>query len=207
LAAHPHRIDCLSSSGSTKTPNHNDDKKGVPVQTTLSKLAALLCLALALICGPALAQEAAEAQGQHGTTTILSFDTMIGNPGSSDPANVIRGLNGAGGAWSILRSVHGVLRSNGQLIVIVSGLVVTEGAENPVPQLRAALSCQDPTDPTQGQLFFTGLVPATTGKEAGNASIIGRVQLPATCFAPLILITSPPSATAPDGVWFAVTGF
>ncbi len=178
------------------------------MQTTFSKLGALLFLALALLCRTAaLADDAPAVPELHGSTTILSFDTMIGNPGSSDPANVIRGLNGAGSPWSILRSVHGVLRSNGQLIVVVSGLVVTAGTENPVPQFRAALSCQDPTDPTQGQLFFTDLVKATTGKDAGDATIIGRLKLPATCFAPLILITSPPSATAPDGAWFAVTGF
>ena len=78
---------------------------------------------------------------------------------------------------------------------------------NPVPQFRAALSCQDPADPNGGQLFFTDLFPATTGDKAGDANIIGRVTLPATCFAPLILIGSPPSSSSPDGAWFAVTGF
>lgn len=136
---------------------------------------------------------------------------MRGNPGNGDPANVVRGLAGGGGSWTILRSVHGMLRSNGQLIVIVRGLVVSAPGQdqdvNPVPQFRAALSCEDPTAPDQGQLYFTDLVPATTGKDAGDANIIGRVQLPETCFAPLVLITSPPSASSPNGAWFAVTGY
>jgi hypothetical protein len=74
------------------------------VQTTLSKLGVLLFTALALIGSSAFADDAPAAQIQRGSTTILSFDTMIGNPGPSDPANVIRGFNGAGAPWSILRS-------------------------------------------------------------------------------------------------------
>ena len=133
---------------------------------------------------------------------------MIGNPGPADPANVIRGFNGGGAPWT-LRSVHGALHSNGQLVVIVRGLVLAGGGGNPVPQFRAALSCQDPQDPTQGQLFFTGLFAATTGtaRNAGNANLVGQLALPSPCFAPLILIGSPPSQASPDGVWFAVTGF
>lgn len=184
------------------------------MRPTLWKLAVCAAFGSALAVGSAWAQASEEQASEGGrgrTTTILSFDTMRGNPGNGDPANVIRGLDGAGSSWAILHSVHGVLRSNGQLIVIVRGLVVSASGQdqdvNPVPQFRAALSCQDPSDPTQGQLFFTNPVPATTGKGAGDANIVGRVQLPPTCFAPLILITSPPTSTSPDGVWFAVTGF
>jgi len=167
--------------------------------------------ALGAVGSTALADDSSTAatpeRNGHGSTTILAFDTMIGNPGPNDPANVIRGFNGGGAPWAILRSVHGLLRSNGQLIVIVRGLVVAPLGANPVPQFRAALSCQDPADPNGGQLFFTGLFPATMGDKAGDANIIGRVTLPATCFAPLILIGSPPSPSSPDGAWFAVTGF
>ena len=179
------------------------------MRTTLRNLGTLTSLVFVLALAGRPAPAAAD-DDHRPTTTILSFDTMIGNPGNGDPANVIRGFAGAGSPWGFLRSVHGVLRSNGQLIVIVRGLVITAGADldqNPVPQFRAALSCQDPTDPNQGQLFFTELVPATTGNRAGDANIVGRLQLPASCFAPLILVTSPPSASSPDGAWFAVTGF
>jgi len=175
------------------------------MRSTLSRLGLLALLCLALLGRQAAAQEANEERG--GGTTILSFDTMTGNPGKGDPANVIRGLNGGGAPWAILRSAHGVLRSNGQLIVIVRGLVVAGLDSNPVPQFRAGVSCQDPADPNSGVLFFTNLATATTGKGAGDANIIGRVQLPAHCLAPVVLITSPPSDTSPDGVWFAATGF
>jgi hypothetical protein len=57
------------------------------------------------------------------------------------------------------------------------------------------------------QLFFTDPFPATTGMDAGNSDIDGRVPLPSTCFAPLVFVTSPATATNANGVWFAVTGF
>jgi hypothetical protein len=45
------------------------------------------------------------------------------------------------------------------------------------------------------------------GVDAGNSDIDGHVQLPETCFAPLIFVTSAASTGNPNGVWFAVTGF
>lgn len=139
---------------------------------------------------------------------ILKFDTMIGDPGPSSSLNIERGFNGAGAPWTILRSASGELRADGRLHVRVRGLVIpTAGNQNPVAQFRAALSCQDPSDASNSQLFFTNLFPATTGVNAGDSDIDGRVQLPDTCFAPLIFVVSPPSASNANGVWFAVTGF
>ncbi len=133
---------------------------------------------------------------------------MIGNPGPGSVLNVARGYNGAGAPGTILRSVRGELKSDGRLTVHVSGLVIpVTNNSNPVAQFRAALSCEDPSDLTNSQLFFTDLFPATTGIDAGNSDINGRVQLPSTCFAPLVFISSPPSPSNANGVWFAVTGF
>jgi hypothetical protein len=139
---------------------------------------------------------------------ILKFDTMIGDPGSSSSLDVIRGFTGAGAPWAILRSARGELRADGRLDIRVRGLVIPgDGDDNPVAQFRAALSCQDPSDANNSQLFFTNLFPATTGVDAGDSDIQGQVKLPQTCFAPLVFIVSPPSASNPNGVWFAVTGF
>lgn len=183
------------------------------MRRTLRIFVPLLCLGAMTLCLAAHAQDGPATENlRRGATTILSFDSMIGNPGNGDPANVIRGFSGAGSPWAVAGAVHGLLRSDGQLIVVVHGLVIASGQlkdQNPVAQFRAALSCQDPTDPTMGQLFFTDLFPATTGGGArtGDSSIVGRLTLPPTCFAPLIFIGSPPSSTSPDGAWFAVTGF
>lgn len=150
----------------------------------------------------------ADDDDDHGKT-ILSFDTMIGVPGSG-PANVIRGFQGAGAPWTILRSVRGRLKTDGRLIIVVRGLVIpppTLNNVNPVPFFGAVLSCQDPTDSTKSVLFPAGLFPATTGEGAGDAKIVAKLKLPDQCTAPIILITSPPSVGAPNGVWFAATGF
>jgi len=137
--------------------------------------------------------------------TILSFGTMIGDPGNATAAakakNVIRGYMGPGPAWFI-KSVQGTLKTDGSLTVMVKGLVLSNGT-NPVPFFRAAVSCQDPADANKGMLFFTKTFPADT---AGNSSIAGTVKLPSLCIAPIVLVTSPAAAGDPEGVWFAVTG-
>jgi len=151
------------------------------------------------------AQDETDAQDTTTVTTILSFGTMIGDPGTGTPAakakNVIRGYSGPPSPW-LIRSAHGTLKTNGSLTVTVRGLVLPNGT-NPVPFFRAALSCQDPINSTKGRLFFTKTFPADV---KGNSNITGTVRLPAECIAPIILVTSPSVAGNPDGFWFSVTG-
>ena len=132
--------------------------------------------------------------------TILSFNTMIGDPGSG-PRNVIRGYSGPSSPW-VIHSVMGTLKTDGSLTVTVTGLVLPDGT-NPVPFFRAAVSCQDPANSTKGKLFFTAPFRAMSN---GNSNIAGKVSLPSECEAPIVLITSPAAMGNPDGVWFAVTG-
>ena len=149
----------------------------------------------------------AVAQDEAATTikTILTFGTMIGDPGNGTPAakakNVIRGYLGPDSPW-LISSVQGSLKSNGALTVTVRGLVLPDGT-NPVPLFRAALSCQDPADSTKGKLFFTKTFPADA---KGNSNIAGTVSLPGHCIAPIILVTSPAVPGNSAGFWFAVTG-
>ena len=137
--------------------------------------------------------------------TILTFGTMIGDPGNGTPAakakNVIRGYLGPDSPW-LISSVQGSLKSNGALTVTVRGLVLPDG-KNPVPFFRAALSCQDPANSTKGKLFFTKTFPADA---KGNSNIAGPVSLPSHCIAPIILVTSPAVTGNSAGFWFAVTG-
>ena len=136
---------------------------------------------------------------------IVTFSTMIGDPGNGTPAakakNVIRGYLGPDSPW-LISSVQGSLKSNGALTVTVRGLVLPDGT-NPVPFFRAALSCQDPADSTKGKLFFTKTFPADA---KGNSNIAGTVSLPGHCIAPIILVTSPAVPGNSAGFWFAVTG-
>jgi len=147
------------------------------------------------------------AQDEEASTikTILTFGTMIGDPGNGTPAakakNVIRGYLGPDSPW-LISSVQGSLKSNGALTVTVRGLVLPDGT-NPVPFFRAALSCQDPADSTKGKLFFTKTFPADA---KGNSNVAGTVSLPSHCIAPIILVTSPALPGNSAGFWFAVTG-
>jgi len=114
------------------------------------------------------------AQDEEASTikTILTFGTMIGDPGNGTPAakakNVIRGYLGPDSPW-LISSVQGSLKSNGALTVTVRGLVLPDGT-NPVPFFRAALSCQDPADSTKGKLFFTKTFPADA-QSASRATV------------------------------------
>jgi hypothetical protein len=162
-------------------------------------------LAIFVLGGSMVAQD--QDQGEDAATikTILTFGTMIGDPGSGTAAakakNVIRGYLGPASPW-LISSVQGSLKSNGALTVAVRGLVLPDGT-NPVPFFRAALSCQDPADSTKGELFFTKTFRADA---KGNSDIVGTVSLPNHCIAPIILVTSPAVAGNPAGFWFAVTG-
>jgi len=137
--------------------------------------------------------------------TILSFGTMIGDPGNGTAANkaknVIRGYLGPDSPW-LIHFAQGTLKTDGSLTVTVRGLVLPDGM-NPVPFFRAALSCQDPANSTKGKLFFTKTFPADVH---GNSNIAGTVKLPSECIAPIILVTSPALSNNPVGFWFSVTG-
>ena len=166
-------------------------------------------LAIFVLGGSMVAQDQDQDQDQNEDAatikTILTFGTMIGDPGSATPAakakNVIRGYLGPASPW-LISSVQGSLKSNGALTVTVRGLVLPDGT-NPVPFFRAALSCQDPANSTKGELFFTKTFRADT---KGNSDIVGTVSLPSHCIAPIILVTSPAVPGNSAGVWFAVTG-
>ncbi|HVR27762.1 MAG TPA: hypothetical protein VMU26_31075 [Candidatus Polarisedimenticolia bacterium] len=171
----------------------------------------LAVLAIFVLGGSMVAQDQDQDQDQNqnedatAVKTILSFGTMIGDPGTGTPAakekNVIRGYVGPASPW-LISSVQGSLKSNGALTVSVRGLVLPDGT-NPVPFFRAALSCQDPANSTKGELFFTKTFRADA---KGNSNIVGTVSLPSHCIAPIILVTSPAVPGNPAGVWFAVTG-
>jgi hypothetical protein len=161
-------------------------------------------LAIFALAGSMVAQDQ-EEEDVATIKTILTFGTMIGDPGNGTPAtkakNVIRGYLGPDLPW-LISSVQGSLKSNGALTVTVRGLVLIDGT-NPVPFFRAALSCQDPANSTKGKLFFTKTFPADA---AGNSNIAGTVSLPSQCIAPIILVTSPAVTGNSAGFWFAVTG-
>ena len=162
-------------------------------------------LAIFVLGGSMVAQDQDQDQDAATIKTILTFGTMIGDPGSATAAdkakNVIRGYVGPASPW-LISSAQGSLKSNGALTVTVRGLVLPDGT-NPVPFFRAALSCQDPANSAKGELFFTKTFRADA---QGNSDIAGTVSLPSHCIAPIILVASPAVPGNPSGFWFAVTG-
>jgi len=143
-------------------------------------------------------------QDEH--ATILEFRTMAGNSGVFIGATTpIRGINAGGAPWTFAPGgrARGELRGDGRLEIEVRGLVladdpavpVTQRLTNPVPNFRAIVSCVS-TDGMDHNIM-TGLFPADT---AGNSNIEATVQLPASCIAPIVFVTSP------GGGWFAATG-
>lgn len=146
---------------------------------------------------------------------VLEFNTMIGVPRPYIGAtNAIRGVPGGGLPW-VVDSAHGKLKPNGDLKVTVMGLVldpndpavpIERRGINPIPNFKVIVSClsKDAAGAPITVNVSTGLFPADT---AGNSQIDDTVSLPQPCIAPIIFVTSPPSATNPTGSWFAATGF
>lgn len=139
--------------------------------------------------------------------TVLEFDTMVGVYGPFlGEANPIRDLNGGGAPW-VLESGRGELRSNGDLLVEVTGLIIPESAGrgfNPAEFFRAAVSCISVDDgglPIFHTVFTENGAEVMMGDPAnGDARIEARLHLPNPCLAPIVFVTSP------TGSWFAVTG-
>jgi hypothetical protein len=140
-----------------------------------------------------------------GGMPVLTFNTMAAVAPFVGATNPIRGVNGGGLPWQI-QMAHGVLGSDGRLLVQVQGLVLLDGppvpenlrGTNPVPSFRAIVSCQTIVDGAAATAnVATDPFPAST---TGDSMIQTTVSLPSPCFAPIIFVG--PSATA----WFAVTG-
>ena len=140
--------------------------------------------------------------------TILKFDTMTPVTGPYvGSANPIRTVPGGGLPWMITAGT-GSVKSDGQLLVHVRGLVLAgqppvppalQGT-NPIPDFRAIVSCQSISADGAATItnVSTGQFPAST---AGNADINASVKLPQPCIAPIVFVFG-----APNVGWFAATG-
>jgi hypothetical protein len=183
-------------------------------------LTAVALCALAAACGDrgeptaaraGLAPEArlsrsAEAEEHGGGDAVVRFDRLLGNQGPFvGAAGAIRGVPAGGLPWKLDRG-EARLSSDGELRAKVRGLVLQAQGTNPVPAFQAVLSCETFVG-TERQVVNVKTEPVPTSPE-GNAEIRQKLRgIPSPCYAPIIFITSPSSATAPFGAWFAVGGF
>ena len=152
-------------------------------------------------------EELFESEGMRGLTTPFTNP-----PGSTAPFNNIRGVRGAGLPWVI---DEGEVRidADGRLRVEVEGLVIDPavggalGGTNPAPFFRVIVSCITGVDGT-GNPTFTNVgsdvdgatLSFPTGAE-GDGELDAMIMLPDTCFGIIVFVT------APNGSWFAATGF
>ena len=156
--------------------------------------AVVLVLALVLIV------QASAGGGRN--STVLSFKTMVGTVAPyTGAANAIRGISGAGAPWS-LDEANGKLKANGDLRVMVKGLIVTATGTNPSAMFRAVVSCLSVSN---GAAVTVNSVSAPFPATAtGNARFNGHLNLPSPCLAPIVFVTN--GIGDPPGVWFSITG-
>ena len=135
-------------------------------------------------------------------STELSFKTMVGTVAPyTGAANAIRGISGAGAPWS-LDEANGKLKEDGDLSVMVKGLVVTATGVNPSAMFRAVVSCLSVSD---GAATTVNSVSAPfPASSTGNARFNGHLNLPSPCLAPIVFVTN--GIGDPPGVWFSITG-
>jgi hypothetical protein len=139
----------------------------------------------------------------------MKFDTMTPVTGPrASPANVVRGIAGAGLPWRLV-SGSGSLSSDGHLLVQIRGLVlashpsvpVSLRGTNPFPAFRVVVSCLDigPDGTAAIANISTGDFEASS---SGSSDIDARVGLPRPCVEPIVLVTGPSGADS----WLAVNG-
>ena len=112
----------------------------------------------------------------------------------ADPA--LHGVTAGSAPW-VLRDSAFRLSSNGDLQVLIQGLVIPElGTAGPVTSVDAAIYCADETTAAA----TSASVPLSA---AGDALIVTRVALPKACLTPVVLIN-------PNGIgsiYIATSGF
>jgi hypothetical protein len=134
----------------------------------------------------------------------VETDSMIGVPATLvGTAGQIRGINGAGLAWSIGRSSAEVSAS-GKVEVSFTDLVFAGGpnvGKNTVASMKVIVSCLDTAGAAVN--LSTPAFPVTTATPTdpgGDGRIESIVALPSPCLAPIVFIASL------GGAWFAVDG-
>ena len=136
---------------------------------------------------------------------VLQFNAMAGvTRPYTGATNAIRNVPGGGVPW-VIEFANGKLSPNGDVDVLVRGLVidpnepVATAGTNPSPVFKVIVSClsKDASGGATTANVSTQNFPADT---AGNAHIKDTVSLPQPCIAPILFVTSG------GGNWFAATG-
>ena len=163
----------------------------------------LVCAAMLILSTILFARSASIAKADD--SKILQFNTMatVTRP-YTGPTNAIRGVPGGGVPW-VIEFANGKLSPNGNVDVLVRGLVVDPNepvavaGTNPSPVFKVIVSCLS-KDTSGGAATVNVSTQNFSADTAGNAHIKDTVSLPQPCIAPIIFVTSG------GGNWFASTG-
>jgi hypothetical protein len=198
------------SSGAGHSRFRIDPDAGVNMMMKSSRRRWMAALIVTAVAGITIAQVVAtRAATEFPFEPILAFSTMRGNVPGVD----INDNTSAGAPW-VIADDDGVLTIDGDIDIVVRGLVFAPsvpnvGGTNPVHNFRAIVSCTTVTNGIQEVVnITTGAFPADA---KGNCVIHDEVTLPNPCYAPIIFVGPATGNEVPDteiagGTWFAVTG-
>lgn len=169
------------------------------MQVSKGRIGAALTIAVlagsATTAVTAIGRNGAHQQGHHRGVPLLAASLAPSVPG--DPP--IHGATPGMAPW-VLRRGSVLLRRDGRLRVKIRGLVIptapANGTPGPVMTVSASLYCGDDTAAAD----TTPAVPISRG---GDARIADRLDLPAKCLAPAVLVHPNDGATA----YIAAGGF
>lgn len=142
---------------------------------------------------------------------LFEFNTLVGVSGAFVGSSMpLRGIAGGGLPW-VIGEGKAKVTTGGSLHVEVEGLIIDPNnataqargiaGKNPLPFFFATVSCLDSTGAVVN--VSSTPVPAST---SGNAEIEQRIELPGSCFAPIVLVRGSATGSA-VGPWFAASGF
>jgi|GEM_PF-4139232 len=165
----------------------------------------LSILTTAMLAGAPLAGAAAQAQSTFSARIVGNrLDPATGGP------QVIAGFPSSTSAWSIRRGQVALLPFGDRhalLVASVRRLVLDPADFNPSPTFEARLVCHDDA----GAPFLAARsesapmsLGAPGGPPGGNATLVDVIELPAACFAPLVLFGGDSDLPGPSG-FFAVS--
>jgi len=167
---------------------------------------------IALAAGTALALVSTQARAAQGHTvhkTLLAFQSMYGVDGPFvGDKNPVRGVNGDDLPWDSPSLANGFLTTDGNLFIVVRGLVlgsddvvpVDQRGINPDDTFRGLVSCLTES----GDSVTEVNVPTRPFKAdaKGNSLIFQKLTLPNPCVAPIVMVLD-----GDQDVWFSMTGF
>lgn len=159
-------------------------------KTTLPAIAAAALAVTTLTAGPALADH-------HGPHTILRSGFEGNVPLTApNPTPVFGGVNPAGRGWILDDNSRVRVRADGRITISIRGLIFDNGDPNVVASVAASLVC--------GGAVVDSTEPFPLSIPEGNAHLSTRIDVPADCDDPVVLIRNAGNPAGLGG-YFAFT--